>query len=1053
MQRNNIASEKEVVSFHSWIESEYNDIQQTIIEQATAFLFERSGSKINNLILDNRWHYLDKNKKQGYKGGKGTDNNGVPNLLLTYNSFKQGGNSESFNSYNVIKELWRQKRAGLTVNFKPTRKKLPKSNFVKSINENKYNGFINRDQKLWDQLSSTGHSDYLTRKKLPNIKGIKFSKDFIAVKIINCANECFGLQKIYNDGRKLFTKGLEKKGNFALIGAEAPPIKLQTIHICEGIATAGSVHLATMEPVFAALDARNILNIVPTLKSQYPKIDIIIWADNDQWKANKIHNGRSLGNTGLVYANLAAIQARNAMVVYPEFSELNLEHLTEDDKPTDFNDLHQLIGLNAVSRAVAQKPNINIGLTKKIDRANRLHHGILSKNNFIDGNKTTYNSNYLPDNIQIHEGINLIRSPIGTGKTNIVENYIKLNPALSVLFTTHLISLVENAAQRLALKSYNECDAFDLQMQRKIAICLNSLGKLTLEGPLPEYDVLVIDEVEQVLARLCTNLESKPLIFDILKNLIINCKTVICLDAHLSTTTVDLIKNWCGDRAINIHFNEYKIGQGREIILYDNKESLQVTVIQKLQSNNNVYLALNSRNEAKKTFDLISNSYPDKKGLYISSANSGDENVLKFFNDVNNESQKYDYIICTPSVSTGVSISNSHFNFVGGIFNADINTPNDCMQALGRVRGSGSIHVFCDKKRGYNTLDPQLIAAKWTETHKYDIDLMGLNDLGNRVIINSDYEALCINVTQNKNRGKNNFYYEFCLLAACDGYQIIYSDLQLNKPERKEVKDIKNYYHENATQNNIINAQTIDSNTAKLIERRARRTFQDSINYEKHKLIEFYCLNPYNETEIQQYAALDKQGQLKKQVINLELALSDTNAAKRLFENQYKESTQFIADLKHYALKQLLFKKLLHELQILSDINIIKHNEYTYTKEDILEGGFIDWVINNYQVIQGIVSVPSIDSIKKQPMIFISKLLSKLGIKQKRTGKNEKGVYMINSDSLNFMMTIIRKRCFISGDTCGNYIVNTTASVPVITVPALREIKHEKCVISNLDGS
>lgn len=1034
MQRNSHVSNDISVSFHSWLDLEYNFIKKSIIERALEFLQEKSGSNVDNLILDSRWHYLDKDKKHGYRGGEGVDNNGVPNLTLTYNSFKHGGYSENFSSYKVIKELWQQKRDGLIVYPKTFKKKIliQTDSLLSTANK-----FISTS---WDQLSDKGLSDYLSRKQLSSIKGIRFSKDFIAVKLINCKEECFGLQKIYNNGKKLFTKGTVKKGNFVVIGSTNLPTKINTINICEGIATAGSIHMATLEPVFAALDAANIINVVPILKKHYPKANILIWADNDQWKSEQIHNGQKLGNTGLIKANLAALNARNAKVIYPDFSDLNLDNYPI--KPTDFNDLHILKGLNAITASIAENPDINMALTKKITQAHKLHHGFLSKNNFDNSTKFIYNEQYLPNNIDICEGINLIRSPIGTGKTNVVENYLKSNPKLSIIFTTHLISLVENAAQRLDLKSYNQCDAFDLQMQRKIAICLNSLGKLTLEGPLPEYDLLVIDEIEQVLTRLCSNIECKPLVFEVLKKLISNCKTVICLDADLSITTVDLIKTWCSNRAINIHFNEYKVGQDREIILYDDRESLQLTAIKNLNINKHIYLAFNSRNEARKTFDLISNMCPQKKGLFISSTNNGDEDVIKFFNDVNNESKKYDYIVCTPSVSTGVSISNDHFTFVGGIFHSDINTPNDCMQALGRIRNTESIHVFCDKRMGYKTLEPKLIASKWTETHKYDLNLMGLDDLGDRVIINNDYEKLCINVTLNKNRGSNNFYYEFCLLAASNGYKFTYSEFQLEKVQRKEIKVLKNYFHEISLQNNIINACPIDINTAKLIEQKSRRTLQDTLNYDKHKIIEFYKLNPYDEKEIQQYTIIDKQGQLKKQIMNLELALSDSAASKRLFEKQYENSEQFAADLEHFALKQQLYSRLIQELRIIKYDNHLNYDSYLYTKKTILQSDFIDWVLTNHKILHGIMTIPSIESIRTQPLIFVSRLLSKLGIKQKRTGKSKNGCYSIDVDSLRLMAEIINRRGLVKGNTCKDYIINTTTCVSDTIVP--KSINHHR---------
>ena len=270
------------------------------------------------------------------------------------------------------------------------------------------------------------------------------------------------------------------------------------------------------------------------------------------------------------------------------------------------------------------------------------------------------------------------------------------------------------------------------------------------EGPIPKYDVLVIDEVEQVLTRLTNSLPNKPLIFSVLKSLIENATYIVCLDAHLSTTTVSLIKSWAPSKSVNIITNNYQVGNNSDIKLYEDKESLQVTALNSLRENKNIYLTFNSKNEASKTYSMIKEVLPTKKGLYISGDNTGDKENLAFFNDVNEVSKKYDYIICTPSVSTGVSISNNHFDFVGGVFNANINTSFDCMQALGRVRDIKTKHVFCELRRGNKTLDSKIIASKWHETHQHDLNLLNINDVGDKILLNEDYELLAIQTTQKK---------------------------------------------------------------------------------------------------------------------------------------------------------------------------------------------------------------------------------------------------------------------------------------------------------------
>ena len=180
-----------------------------------------------------------------------------------------------------------------------------------------------KDLTLWQSMAPLGVSHYLKRKGLTHlpIEGIRFTKNHIAVAIINTYGDFQGLQRIFNDGQKRFTKGLAKKGHFALIGQEHLPEKSETIHVCEGVATAASIHQATGESVFSALDAFNLLPVCRALKKRYPKASFILWADNDWQKAEKKTKfGHVLGNTGLIQANRTAFKLRKAKVLTPDFS-------------------------------------------------------------------------------------------------------------------------------------------------------------------------------------------------------------------------------------------------------------------------------------------------------------------------------------------------------------------------------------------------------------------------------------------------------------------------------------------------------------------------------------------------------------------------------------------------------------------------------------------------------------------------------------------------------------------------------------------------------------
>lgn len=140
---------------------------------------------------------------------------------------------------------------------------------------------------------------------------------------------------------KDFLPGGKKRGCFFTIGKPANDNE-PTLVICEGYATGASIHEATGHPVILAFDAGNLAPVAKRIRSKYPQAKIIIAADNDRWTEQPVEN------PGVHYARLAA-QECSAHVVAPEFRDLST-------KPTDFNDLHVLEGLQAVLEQLQPRP-------------------------------------------------------------------------------------------------------------------------------------------------------------------------------------------------------------------------------------------------------------------------------------------------------------------------------------------------------------------------------------------------------------------------------------------------------------------------------------------------------------------------------------------------------------------------------------------------------------------------------------------------------------------------------------------------------------------------
>jgi putative DNA primase/helicase len=91
-----------------------------------------------------------------------------------------------------------------------------------------------------------------------------------------------------------------------------------------------------------AFDAGNLAKVAERVRGQLPRARLVIAADNDRWTTTPIEN------PGVHYAKAAAREVGAALFI-PEFKDLAT-------KPTDFNDLQALEGIQAVLDQLQPKP-------------------------------------------------------------------------------------------------------------------------------------------------------------------------------------------------------------------------------------------------------------------------------------------------------------------------------------------------------------------------------------------------------------------------------------------------------------------------------------------------------------------------------------------------------------------------------------------------------------------------------------------------------------------------------------------------------------------------
>jgi len=338
---------------------------------------------------------------------------------------------------------------------------------------------------------------------------------------------------------------------------------------------------------------------------------------------------------------------------------------------------------------------------------------------------------------EIKPGLTLIRSPKGSGKTEsmvdivqrviykkrqmTLEDYEELEPddesvpqrifertKFRVLLIGHRRALIRNLCERLRLFCYlDDLDKSKFQIPESrinhYGVCFDSIEMVSYTSQ--PYDLVIVDEVEQVLAHLLSSTVRNPIgFFKAFKQLISNAKSVVALDADLDWTSyltlssiraskrIDLKSN-----SLTVYINEYK-SDGKEIEIYQNKRQLIGSLLQDIEQGRKIYFSSNSKKRIDSTYEAIKKEYPDVTAIKVTSENSNDENIQTFITNAAFESLKYQVVLASPSIGTGVDITfpddKEIFQTVYGYYEPLVNTHTDMDQQLSRVRHPEKVKVW-----------------------------------------------------------------------------------------------------------------------------------------------------------------------------------------------------------------------------------------------------------------------------------------------------------------------------------------------------------------------
>jgi len=331
------------------------------IEQFTDFLNSHGFSVNEKLICDDKWRSISANGERKKK---------LRYHLQVMDDFASGGfiyKGDEYKHWNAktSRKMSKGEQDALRARIEADRI----SN--EAEREKNFLRVAEKSRMLWAKYEPASPDHPYAKKKQIEPMSIKQTRDILCLPLFQ-NGQLWNLQFINKDGDKRFLTSGKTKDCYGSLLFKSDD--LDTIIITEGYATAVTIRKATGLPVFYAYMAGNLLGVTKAIRKKFPNAKIIIAADNDAFTMHMKHaknhpdykktdgnddawnewrgNGY-LYNTGIDKATKACVES-NAEIAYPVFQDLST-------KPTDFNDLYILEGLEKVKEQILSSSTPHTG--------------------------------------------------------------------------------------------------------------------------------------------------------------------------------------------------------------------------------------------------------------------------------------------------------------------------------------------------------------------------------------------------------------------------------------------------------------------------------------------------------------------------------------------------------------------------------------------------------------------------------------------------------------------------------------------------------------------
>jgi hypothetical protein len=482
-------------------------------------------------------------------------------------------------------------------------------------------------------------------------------------------------------------------------------------------------------------------------------------------------------------------------------------------------------------------------------------------------------------------GLVVLWSDMGTGKTELMRWWRDQNPDARFLNNGHRVNLLKNLAERLRTAMYSDLGYTGLAQAQALSITIDSLHKLNTQSL--TYGCIFIDEACQYLTHLLhsnTCKQHRAAILEVLEYIVYNAPLVVIADAHMDDLTVNffLAMRPKGEVPYIIK-NEWRNGS-RTIYWYegDNSSAIVAQISAALMLGEKVMVASDSKRFIKKLDKSFTIKYeesnsekshtPKKWRIWsVHSDNSGSDENVAFIKDITNAVKNFDALFTSPSLGTGVDISEYHFDLVFGVFHGVSQTATECAQQLYRYRPKVPFHIWVAKRPpfGYKDTNASKIKERLLQTNEMTAFLLRIDRETGKRGAEKDWalEAYC-QIMANRHYSLNNLRDDLRSLLTEMGNTFIYVGSDSDPQSRESLKAAAQAL------DRAHNSAVAKANNITLSEYRARQSKDYLDPSEIFECEKFRISDSYGIEVTESLVEMDKGGRLIRAIAGLEAILA-----------------------------------------------------------------------------------------------------------------------------------------------------------------------------------